>query len=119
MEQKIVKMINILIFELHLSRDEARIFLFLTRNGKSNVSRICADLGIEERLVTSALNGLVDHGMIFGLNSLDFDTFHPRFSIANCYRIRCEKLGMGIKRNSKLDAMGAMLEVDYESARPK
>jgi predicted transcriptional regulator len=118
-EQENLKLLNTLVSLLNLSQNEARIFLLLTQKGKCGIPRICSELELEESLVTLALNGLVDHGMIFKLTSTEFQSFHPRFSVANCHRMNCQSLGIGLKMNSKIDALGTMLENYYEFARPK
>lgn len=118
-EQEKVKLVNTLVSLLNLSRNEARIFLLLMERGKSGIPRICSELELDESLVTLALNGLIDHGMIFKLLGTEFQSFHPRFSVANCHRMNCQNLGIGVEMNSKIDALGTMLENYYEFARPK
>ena len=118
-EQEKVKLVNTLVSLLNLSRNEARIFLRLTEKGKSGIPRICSELELDKSLVTLALNSLIDHGMIFELPGTEFQSFHPRFSVANCHRMNCQRLGIEVKMNSKIDALGTMLENYYEFARPK
>lgn len=113
------RLVNLLISELGLLPDQAIIFIYVLRNGKSTISQICTELKIEETRVVSTLDNLVDNGMILGLDNRAFMTFHPRFAVVNCHRKRCERLGISHGKNAKIDAIGAMLESYYESARPK
>jgi hypothetical protein len=112
------RLVSLLISELGLLPDQAKIFIFVLRNGKSTISQICTELKIEETMVVSTLNNLVDNGMLLGLDNRTFMTFHPRFAVVNCHRKRCES-GISYGKNAKIDAIGAMLESYYESARPK
>lgn len=113
------RLVNLLVSELGLIPDQAIIFIYVLRNGKSTISQICTELKIEETRVVSTLNNLVDNGMLLGLDNRAFMTFHPRFAVVNCHRKRCERLGISYGKNAKIDAIGAMLESYYESARPK
>ena len=114
-----IRIINLLISELELTSDQALIFLYTIRNRKSTISQMCMELGIEENTILLAVNNLVDNGMLFSLDNMVFETFHPRFSIVNCHRIRCERLGISWGKNAKIDALGALLEGYHESARTK
>jgi predicted transcriptional regulator len=105
-----IQLLNGLVSLLNLSLIESRIFLYLIRNGKSSVQRICLELELEHSLVTLALDGLVDRGMIFKLSSAEYRPFHPRFSVANCHRTNCQNLGIQPKMNNRIDALGKMLE---------
>jgi|SoiMethySBSTD1v2_1073268.scaffolds.fasta_scaffold227009_4 predicted transcriptional regulator len=117
--QEKVKLVNTLVSLLNISRNEARIFLHLMEKGKSDIPRICSELELDDTLVTLALDSLVNHGMIFELAVTEFQSFHPRFSVANCHRMNCQRLGIEVKMNSKIDALGTMLENYIEFARPK
>jgi hypothetical protein len=117
--QERVKLVNILVSLLNITRNEARIFLCLIEKGKCGIPRICSELELDVSLVTLALDSLIDHGMIFDLPGTEFQSFHPRFSVANCHRMNCQRLGIEVKMNSKIDALGTMLENYYEFARPK
>lgn len=118
-EQEKVKLVSTLVYLLNLSRNEARIFLRLTEKGRSGIPRMCSELDLDKSVVTLALNSLIDRGMIFELPGMEFQSFHPRFSVANCHRMNCLKLGIEVKMNSKIDALGTLLENYYEFARPK
>ncbi len=92
-EQEKVKLVNTLVYLLKLSRNEARIFLRLTEKGRSDIPRICSELDLDKSFVTLALYSLIDRGMIFELPGTEFQSFHPRFSVANCHRMNCQRLG--------------------------
>ncbi len=113
------KIIKSLILELDLSENEAIIFLYITERGKSTIRTISTDLHIDEQGVVSSIRTLVDNGMLFNMTSSEYETFHPRFSIVNGHRIRCERLGLPFQKNIKIDILGAMLEGRYDDARTK
>jgi predicted transcriptional regulator len=108
--RKNIQLLNGLVSLLNLSPNEALVFLYLIKKGKSDLQRICLELELEDSLVTMALGGLVDHGMIFKLSSAEYQTFHPRFSVANCHRTNCQNSGIQVKMNNKIDTLGRMLE---------
>lgn len=105
-----LQLINDLVSLLNLTLIESLVFLYLIKKGKCSVQGICLELELERSLVTIALDGLVDHGMIFKLSSAEYRPFHPRFSVANCHRINCQILGIHVKMNNRIDALGKMLE---------
>lgn len=113
------KIIKSLILELDLSENEAIIFLYITERGKSTIRTISTDLHIDEQGVISSIRTLVDNGMLFNITSSEYETFHPRFSIVNAHRIRCESLGLPFKKSIKIDILGAMLEGRYDDGRTK
>ena len=113
------KIIKSLVLELDLSENEALIFLYIAERGKSTIGIISTDLHIDEECVVSSIRTLVEHGMIFNVTSSEYETFHPRFSIVNGHRFKCDMLGVPFKKNIKIDLLGAMLEERYEYARTK
>lgn len=119
MKENTEKIIKSLTLELDLSENEALVFLYITERGKSTIRRISTDLHIDEECVVSSIRTLVDHGMLFNMTSSEYETFHPRFSIVNGHRLKCDRLGVPFKKNIKIDVLGAMLEARYEDARTK
>jgi transcriptional regulator TrmB len=113
------KIIKSLVLELDLSENEALIFLYIAERGKSTIGIISTDLHIDEECVVSSIRTLVEHGMIFNVTCSEYETFHPRFSIVNGHRFRCDMLGVPFKKNIKIDLLGAMLEARYEDGRTK
>jgi hypothetical protein len=113
------KIIKSLVLELDLSENEALVFLYIVEKRKSTIGIISTDLHIDEECVVSSIRTLVEHGMIFNVISSEYETFHPRFSIVNGYRFKCDMLGVLFKKNIKIDLLAAMLEARYEDARTK
>ena len=118
-KENVEKIIKSLVLELDLSENEALVFLHIVERGKSSIGIISTDLHIEEGYVVSSIRTLVERGMIFNVTSSEYETFHPRFSIVNGYRFKCNMLGVLFKKNIKIDLLGAMLEARYEDARTK
>lgn len=119
MKENTEKIINSLILELDLAENDAFVFLYIVERGKSTIRRMSADLNIDEESVVSSIRTLRDHGMLFNMTSSEYETFHPRFSIVNGHRFKCEMLGVPFKKNIKVDLLGAILEARYEDARTK
>ena len=119
MKESTEKIVKSLILELDLTENDALVFLYIVERGKSTIRRMSTDLHIVEESVVSSIRTLVDHGMLFNMNSSEYETFHPRFSIVNGYRFKCDMLGLPFKKNIKIDLLGAMLEACYEDARTK
>ncbi len=119
MTENTEKIIKSLTLELDLSENEALVFLYITERGKSTIRRISTDLHMDDECVVSSIRTLVDHGMLFNITSSEYETFHPRFSVVNGHRLKCDKLGVPFKKNIKIDVLGAMLEARYEDARTK
>jgi len=113
------KIVKLLVSFLELSKDQALVLIYLIRNGKKTILEMSLDLKIEENRIIVAVEALLTNGMVFDLDGLKYNTFHPRFSIANCYRKNCEKKGLSLEKNVQIDALAAMLELLYESGRPK
>jgi len=118
-KENVEKIIKSLVLELDLSENEALVFLYIVERGKSSIGIISTDLHIDEGYVVSSIRTLVERGMIFNVTSSEYETFHPRFSIVNGHRFKCDKLGVPFKKNIKIDLLGAMLEARYEDARTK
>jgi hypothetical protein len=119
MKENTEKIINSLILELDLAENDAFVFLYIVERGKSTIRRMSADLNIDEESVVSSIRTLRDHGMLFNMTSSEYETFHPRFSIVNGHRFKCDMLGVPFKKNIKVDLLGAILEARYEDARTK
>ena len=118
-KENVEKIIKSLVLELDLSENEALVFLYIVERGKSSIGIISTDLHIDEGYVVSSIRTLVERGMIFNVTSSEYETFHPRFSIVNGHRFKCDMLCVPFKKNIKIDLLGAMLEARYEDARTK
>lgn len=119
MKENTEKIINSLILELDLAENDAFVFLYIVERGKSTIRRMSTDLNIDEESVVLSIRTLRDRGMLFNMTSSEYETFHPRFSIVNGHRFKCDMLGVPFKKNIKIDLLGTMLEARYEDARTK
>ena len=90
MKENTEKIIKSLILDLDLSENEALVFLYIVERGKSTIRIMSTDLHIDEESVVSSIRTLVDQGMLFNVTSSEYETFHPRFSIVNGHRFKCD-----------------------------
>ncbi|MDW0127531.1 MAG: helix-turn-helix domain-containing protein [Nitrososphaeraceae archaeon] len=107
-----------LISKINLSDIEAQIFLYLIINDKTPLQEISDDLKFPLKKTTQLLNGLIEKGLILELSGV-YQTFHPKFSIVNAYRLHCQKIGIEFKKNVQIDSLASSLERMHESARTK
>src|SRR5690348_13405773 len=100
-----------IISELKISRDEAKVFLAITKGGKMDPLKISCMLGWnndDQRALLTA-KSLVDKGMAIEITKTEFESLHPRFAITNRYRRRCEEDDLPFKKNVKVDNLGIVL----------
>jgi hypothetical protein len=112
---------DVIISELKISRDEAKVFLAIIKGGKMDPLKISVMLGWnndDQRALLTA-KSLVDKGMAIEITKTEFESLHPRFAITNRYRRRCEEDDLPFKKNVKVDNLGIVLEKTYEDARTK
>lgn len=107
-----------LISKLNLTDKEAQIFLFLIINGESTLANISLALKLTLEESEQELCDLLEKGLILELSG-KYQTFHPKFSIINAYRRRCQKMGIIFKKNLQIDSLASSLERMQESARTK
>lgn len=107
-----------LISKINLSDIEAQIFLYLIINDKTPPQVISDELRLPLKKTTQLLNGLIEKGLIMDLSGV-YQTFHPKFSIVNAYRLHCQKIGIEFKKNVQIDNLASSLEKMHESARTK
>jgi predicted transcriptional regulator len=114
------KMEQLMISELKISEDEAKVYIIIVKNGKMDHTRISSLLGWndDQRAFASA-KSLVERGMVIEIRNTEFESLHPRFAITNRYRRRCEEERIPFKRNTKIDNIGIVLEKPYDYARTK
>jgi sugar-specific transcriptional regulator TrmB len=111
---------QVIISELKISEDEAKIYIAIVKKGKMDAAKISGALGwSDEQRAHSAAKSLVNRGMVIEITKTEFESLHPRFAITNRYRRRCEEEHMPFKRNVKIDYIGIVLEKPYEDARTK
>ena len=112
---------QVIISELKISEDEAKVYIAIVKKGKMDPAKISSALGWsddEQRALTAA-KSLVNRGMVIEITKTEFESLHPRFAITNRYRRRCEEERIPFKRNLKIDNIGIMLEKPYGDARTK
>lgn len=107
-----------LISKINLSDMEAQIFLYLITNGKTPLTKISISLNLSLEKTADLLNSLIEKGLLLELSG-EYQTFHPKFSIINAYRLQCQKTGIAFKRNVQIDNLATSLERLHESARTK
>jgi hypothetical protein len=97
---------------------EAQIFLFLVINGKTPLSKVSDVVKLDLDKTVELLNNLIEKGLLMELSG-EYQTFHPKFSIINAYRLHCQKIGIEFKKNMQIDNLASSLERIHESARTK
>jgi sugar-specific transcriptional regulator TrmB len=111
---------QLIISELKISEDEAKVYIAIVKKGKMDPAKISSALGwSDEQRALAAAKSLVNRGMVIVITKTEFESLHPRFAITNRYRRRCEEERILFKRNSKIDNIGIVLEKPYEDARTK
>ena len=111
---------QLLISELKVSKDEAKVYIAIVKTGKMDPAKISSALGwSEEQRALAAAKSLVNRGMAIEITKTEFESLHPRFAITNRYRRLCEEEHILFKRNLKIDNIGIVLEKAYEDARTK
>jgi hypothetical protein len=97
---------------------EAQIFLYLITNGKTTLEKISIALKFTPEKTTQLLSSLIEKGLLLELSG-EYQTFHPKFSITNAYRLQCQRAGIAFKKNVQIDNLATSLERLHESARTK
>ncbi|HEY1248058.1 MAG TPA: helix-turn-helix domain-containing protein [Nitrososphaera sp.] len=111
---------QVIISELKIGEDEAKVYLAIVRKGKMDPVKISSILGLkDEQHALAIAKSLVNRGMVIEITKTEFESLHPRFAITNRYRRRCAEDRIPFKKNPKIDNIGIMLEKQYEDARTK
>jgi|SRR5919202_3968414 sugar-specific transcriptional regulator TrmB len=111
---------QVIISELKISEDEAKVYMAIVKNGKMDPANISIVLGWnDEQRALATAKSLINRGMVIEITKTEFESLHPRFAITNRYRSRCEEENIPFKKNIKIDNMGIILEKSYEDARTK
>jgi hypothetical protein len=97
---------------------EAQIFLYLITNGKTPLTKISVALNLTLEKTADLLSSLIEKGLLLELSG-EYQTFHPKFSIINAYRLQCQRTGITFKKNVQIDNLATSLERLHESARTK
>jgi hypothetical protein len=107
-----------LISKIKLSDMEARIFLYLISNGKTPLAKMSIAFNLSLEKTADLLSSLIEKGLLLELSG-EYQTFHPKFSIINAYRLHCQRTGIEFKKNVQIDNLATLLERIHESARTK
>ena len=111
---------QVIISELKISEDEAKVYITIVKKGKMDPATISIVLGWnDDQRALAAAKSLVSRGMVIEITMTEFESLHPRFAITNRYRRRCDEDHMPFKKNLKIDNIGIVLEKPYEDARTK
>ena len=108
-----------LISEIKLSSLQAKIFLFITTEGKQSIRQLSEKFHLSESEALEIANSLVSLGSLIDLSKTEFEAMHPRFTSVNMYRRMCEREKIEFKRNKVVDSIGVILEKPYDNARTK
>jgi sugar-specific transcriptional regulator TrmB len=111
---------QVMISELKISEEEAKVYIAIVKKGKMDPAKISSALGwSDEQRALAVAKSLINRGMVIEITKTEFESLHPRFAITNRYRRRCDEDHMPFKKNLKIDNLGLMLEKPYEDARTK
>ncbi|MDH5657742.1 MAG: hypothetical protein OEY17_00115 [Nitrosopumilus sp.] len=113
------KIENDLVSEIHLERIHARVFLLVTCYGKMSPEIIGQKLKISFNEAKKTSEDLMVLGAFIDISETEFEAMHPRFTVVNMYRKRCERENIKFKQNKIIDNIGAILEKPYNDARTK
>jgi hypothetical protein len=108
-----------LIGEVGLTANEAKVFMYVTLNGKMPVDKISKGTGIDKDESLATAKRLVSLGGLIEFSALEFEAMHPRFTAVNMYRKKCAQQNIPFKKNLTVDNIGVALEMYYERARTK
>jgi len=109
---------EIMVSELKVSREEAKIYMLLLNKGKMSKSKIAQEINLDLHSVEKAIAGLVEKGTCIE-SSDEYEALNPRFAITNMYRMMCYANNQEVKRNKIVDQLATVLEKPYEDARTK
>ena len=115
----LTKIENDLISEIKLTPLQAKIFLFITVEGKQTAKQISEKFNLSEDESLEIANSLIGIGSLIDLSKTEFEAMHPRFTAVNMYRRMCEREKIEFKRNKIVDSIGVLLEKPYDNARTK
>ena len=83
---------QLIISELKVSEDEAKVYIAIVKKGKMDPAKISGAIGwSEEQRALAAAKSLVNRGMVIEITKTEFESLHPRFAITNRYRRRARK----------------------------
>ena len=95
---------EMLVSEVGLEKIHAKVFLHITTNGKSTVAKVASDLGITKNDALQAIESLMKLGALIDMPEGAYEAMHPRFTIVNMYKRKCEREGAKFGMNKTVDA---------------
>ncbi len=105
--------------ELKLSSLQAKVFVFVVKNGKQSAENIAQNLGMSISDASEVAKSLVDMGGFIDITKTEFESMHPRFAVVNMYRRMCMRENIPFKKNLLVDNISIVLEQPYDDARTK
>ena len=108
-----------LISELKLSPLQAKVFVFVVKNGKQSAENIAQNTGMSVSDASEVTKSLVDLGGFIDITKTEFESMHPRFAVVNMYRRMCMRENIPFKKNLLVDNISIVLEQPYDDARTK
>lgn len=109
---------SLMVSELKISKEEAKVYLLLLNKGKLSKDKIANETGLAMQSVEGTIKGLIDKGTCIEMSD-EYEALNPRFAITNMYRMMCYANNMEVKRNKIVDQLATILEKPYEDARAK
>ena len=110
---------NDLVSEIRLEPIQAKVYLFVTCNGKMSSAKIAEKLKISSYDAHKVSKELMALGAFIDFSETEFEAMHPRFTAVNMYRKLCERENIEFKQNKIVDNIGVILEKPYDDARTK
>ncbi len=108
-----------LVSELRLSPNQAKVFVFVIKNGKILAEEMAKKIGISNPLALETAKQLVELGGFIEMNKIEFESMHPRFAVVNMYRRMCQRENIQFKKNLLVDNIAIVLEKPYDDVRTK
>ncbi|HKU32447.1 MAG TPA: hypothetical protein VJR22_01195 [Candidatus Nitrosotalea sp.] len=105
--------------ELKLSPSQAKVFVFIVKNGKQSAESIAQGIGMSVLDASKVAKSLVDLGGFIDITKTEFESMHPRFAVVNMYRRMCMRENIPFKKNLLVDNISIVLEKPYDDARTK
>ena len=102
-----------------LKRFTPKSFYILQQTANPLYAKVASDLGIPENDALQAIESLMKLGALIDMPEGAYEAMHPRFTIVNMYKRKCEREGAKFGMNKTVDSIGAALERPYEHARAK
>lgn len=109
---------NVMVSELNISREEAKIYMILLQRGKMRNDKIAFYTALDMIATEKAITGLIDKGTCIEMDG-EIEALNPRFAITNMYRMMCHTANQEVKRNKTVDQIATILEKPYEDVRTK